>query len=97
MGLRTLKGRTRRLQTKTLSSEVQHSAIHPYQIMEQVKPGGHESDDKLEEPARKFSFQKQVSWTQTCKSLYCSKSRLDAICNHTRDALSKANKKPAKA
>lgn len=45
MSLQKLKkGRTKRLQPQILSSEEQGGAIHPYQIIEQVKAGGHESD-----------------------------------------------------
>lgn len=93
-GLRTLKkGRTRRLQPHTLSSEEQHSAIHPYQIMEQVKAGGHKGDAGTTFHPGSSAFRSQGLGTQKGKSLCCYrvKNRLDSICNHARNALSKVN------
>lgn len=95
MGLWTLKeDRTRQLLPHTLSSEEQHSAIYPYQIMEQVKAGGHKGDDMLEQPSIQEVQLSEAKVLGHKKANFCAviKSRLDSTCNHARNALRKANR-----
>lgn len=90
-GLWTQKGRARRLQPETLSSEEQHSANHHHQIVEQVKAGGHKMMACWNSLPGGSAFGSQDLGHKNANLCTVLKSRLYVICNYARNALSKAN------
>lgn len=93
VGLQTLKKERQDKKATATDVELRGTAqhIYLYQLMEQVKAGSHKSNKCWNNIPESSAFRSQGPGHKNANLCTVINSRLDAICNHARNALSKAN------